>query len=72
MMPVMKYLAVIRKTEYGYDVHIPALPGCHSQGNTENEALENIKDAILTYLEMDKTELKDAKVREMEVVLSNL
>lgn len=51
-------------------MHIPALPGCHSQGNTEEEALENIKDAILTYLEMEKDELKGAEVREVEVAFA--
>ncbi len=66
----MKYLAVIRKSDYGYDVRVPALPGCRSQGDTEEEALENIKDAILTYLEMEKDELKDATVREVEVVFA--
>lgn len=63
----MKYLTIVRKTKYGYDVHVPALPGCHSQGNTEREALENIKDAIKTYLAMDAIVMKDAKVREVEV-----
>ncbi len=66
----MKYLVVIHKSKYGYDVHAPALPGCHSQGATEKEALENIKDAILTYLEMEKDELKGAKVREVEIALA--
>ena len=30
----------------GFNVSCPALPGCHSQGDTEEEAIENIKDAI--------------------------
>lgn len=63
----MKYIVITHKSKYGYDVHVPALPGCHSQGATEREALENIKDAILTYLEMEKEELKGAKARELEV-----
>ena len=50
-------------------MHVPALPGCHSQGGTQKEALENIKDAIYTYLEMEKDELKGAQVRELEVAL---
>ena len=66
----MKYLVIINKSEYGYDVHVPALPGCHSQGDTEKEALENIKDAILTYLEMEKEDLKGAEMREVEVVFA--
>ncbi len=48
----MKYTVVVNKTEYGFDVHCPALPGCHSQGDTLEEAIENIKDAIKTYLNM--------------------
>ena len=66
----MKYLVIIRKTKYGYDTHVPALPGCHSQGDTQKEALKNIQDAILTYLEMKKEELKGACVREVEVVFN--
>ena len=66
----MEYLTIIRKTEYGYDIHVPALPGCHSQGVTEKEALENIQDAILTYLEMEKKELKGAKLKEVRVALT--
>ena len=48
-------------------MHVPALPGCHSQGETEADALENIKDAIFTYLEMTQEDLKDAELREVEV-----
>jgi predicted RNase H-like HicB family nuclease len=48
----MKYPVVVHKSEYGYDVHCPLLPGCHSQGDTVEEALENIVDAIKTYLAM--------------------
>jgi len=48
----MKYLTILRKTQYGYDVHVPSLPGCHSQGDTEQEALDNISDAIKTYLQI--------------------
>ena len=66
----MKYLVVVNKSKYGYDVHVPALPGCHSQGETEKEALANTEDAILTYLEMEKAELKNAKVREVEVTVN--
>jgi len=65
----MKYFVVIHKSKYGYDVGVPALPGCHSQGITEREALKNIQDAILTYLEMSAKELKNSKVREIEIAL---
>ena len=46
----MKYKIVFNKTDEGYSVHCPALPGCWSQGKTELEATENIKDAIQEYL----------------------
>lgn len=54
----MKYPVVAHKSEYGYDIHCPLLPGCHSQGETLQEALENIKDAIFTYLSMISEEEK--------------
>lgn len=66
----MKYFVILHKSQYGYDVHVPALPGCHSQGDTEKEALANIQDAIFTYLELEKAELKNATVREVEVVFA--
>ena len=46
----MFYKVVLQKSEEGYSVSCPALPGCWSQGETEDEALENIKDAIEDYL----------------------
>ena len=63
----MKYSVVINKSKYGYDAHCPALPGCHNQGDTLEEAIENIKDAIITYLQMIDEETKDATVYEVEV-----
>lgn len=63
----MRYTVVINKSEYGYDVHCPVIPGCHSQGDTLEEAIENIKDAIKTYLHMIAEETKDATVYEVEV-----
>lgn len=47
----MKYKVRLEKNEEGYTVWCPGLPGCWSQGVTEEEALENIKDAIRVYLE---------------------
>jgi len=46
----MKYRVKLEETGEGYAVWCPGLPGCWSQGVTEEEALENIKDAIETYL----------------------
>jgi predicted RNase H-like HicB family nuclease len=47
----MKYKVNIKKTDEGYSIWVPGLPGCWSQGETESEALENIKDAIQLYLD---------------------
>ena len=40
--------------EGGYHVWVPALPGCHSEGDTREEALANIREAILLYLDLDE------------------
>jgi len=37
--------------EEGYSITVPSLPGCISEGDTKKEALKNIKEAILLYLE---------------------
>jgi len=49
----MKYRIILEPAveDKGYVVHCPALPGCFSQGDTKKEALENIKEAIVAYLE---------------------
>ncbi|MBA3787037.1 MAG: type II toxin-antitoxin system HicB family antitoxin, partial [Acidobacteria bacterium] len=47
----MFYKVILQKSEEGYSVSCPGLPGCWSQGATEEEALENIRDAISEYLE---------------------
>ncbi len=41
---------LLEQSEEGYAVSAPGLPGCHSQGATEDEALANIADAIREYL----------------------
>ena len=64
----MKYPVVVHKSKYGYDVRCPLLPGCHSQGDTVKEALMNIKDAIVTYLEMISEEEKGS-LYEVEVAV---
>jgi len=46
----MTYKVALRHSEEGYSVSCPGLPGCWSQGVTEQEALENIQDAIREYL----------------------
>jgi predicted RNase H-like HicB family nuclease len=46
----LPYRVVLKKSSEGYAVWVPALPGCASQGVSETEALENIRDAIREYL----------------------
>lgn len=46
----MKYRIVLIKSDEGYSVSCPALPGCRSQGKNESEAIANIGDAIREYL----------------------
>ena len=51
-----------------YSAYCPELPGCTSCGETENEAMENIKEAIELYLEPDEIGLKpSAKVYEVAI-----
>ena len=54
-------------TEEGYSVSCPGLPGCWSQGATEEEALANIRGAIRDYLEMAKELAGELNLREVEV-----
>jgi len=63
----MKYRVSLKKTEEGYSVWVPGLPGCWSQGKTEGEALENIKDAISAYLKTAEELTKDKESRYVEV-----
>ena len=49
----MTYKVALVHTEEGFSVWCPALPGCASEGQTEQEALENIQDAIQAWLEVD-------------------
>lgn len=68
----MIYKVALHRSEEGYDVWVPGLPGCLSQGDTEAEALDNIADAIREYIEvaveMAET-APDTEVREVEVVI---
>ena len=71
----MKLHVVITPDEEdgGYNVSCPAIPGCHSQGETVEEALENIKDAIVACLEVlnERANLQGGggKAKVVEVVV---
>jgi len=47
----MKVNIIIEKDQYGYYAFCPELKGCHTQGDSLEEVLENIKEAIELYLE---------------------
>jgi predicted RNase H-like HicB family nuclease len=65
----MRYRIALHQSEEGYSVSVPGLPGCWSQGATEAEALENIKDAIREYLAVVDDQLRGEQVREVDVVV---
>jgi predicted RNase H-like HicB family nuclease len=65
----MGYTVVLRKSEEGFSVSCPGLPGCWSQGDTEEEAMENIRDAIREYLLAVDELVKDEDVRIVEVTV---
>lgn len=63
----VKYKVTLHRSDEGVSVSVPALPGCWSEGDTEEEALENIRDAIREYLAALEDRLQGAEVRELEV-----
>ena len=63
----MKYRVVLERNEEGYAIWCPGLPGCWSQGDTEQDALENIKDAIETYLATVDDLAREKESRLVEV-----
>ena len=65
---VLEYNAIFQKEkEGGFSVWIPALPGCASQGETFEEAMNNIKEAITLYVE-DQKEVKEDNTRNQFMV----
>ncbi|MFQ5825220.1 MAG: type II toxin-antitoxin system HicB family antitoxin [bacterium] len=71
----MKFLVVLESAEEGgFNVSVPALDGCFTEGDTEEEALENAKEAIICYLEgLEKVNQIKSKpgvlAKEVEVTL---
>ena len=56
------------ENEGGFSVWVPDLPGCASQGETLEEALENIKEAMALYLEDVKVDVADHDYKQQFVV----
>jgi len=63
----MKYKVLLKKSDEGIAVSCPGLPGCWSEGRTEEEALKNIEAAIREYLLVREELMKEGEVREVEV-----
>lgn len=63
--PLMMFHVVLKKDEEGWIVaECPALPGCFSQGKTEQEALTNIKEAITAWLWAEDQKAAEALPRD--------
>lgn len=63
----VKYTVVIQESDEGFAVSVPRLPGCHSQGQTEAEALANITDAIREYLDVVEELARSAGTKHLTV-----
>jgi len=61
-----KVSIVIEKDEYGYYAYCPELEGCQSQGDSLEEIIPNIKEAIELYLEtLSEEEIKESLSKEI-------
>lgn len=69
-MMSIDYPVILKQSEEGYAVSCPALPGCWSQGATEQEALVNIRIAIEEYLAARRSLLQDEDVRTVTVSIA--
>ena len=65
----MRYKIALKRTNEGYAVWVPGLPGCWSQGADDAEAVANIKAAISDYLAVASEVPEDAELREIDVAV---
>ena len=70
----MKLKVLVRpETDGGYSVSVPALPGCHSQGETLDEALANVREAADLWLEVTaERATREAQVTEPDTELQEI
>ena len=72
----MQYTAIFEaQPEGGYHASCPALPGCHSEGDTLEESIANIRQAIAVYLESlqahgEPLPIEDILIKPLDVVLT--
>jgi predicted RNase H-like HicB family nuclease len=64
-----RYVVSLKKTDEGYSVWVPGLPGCWSQGSSEEEALDNIRDAIREYVSVARELASEGEVREVALTV---
>lgn len=64
------YRVVLRQSEEGFSVSCPGLPGCWSEGATEDEALANIRIAIREYVEAAEELARGEETRIVEVAVA--
>lgn len=66
----MKLTVILEPQEGGgYTVYVPSLPGCISQGETKDEALKNIKEAVELYLEPETNELVEFTGEKVQIAV---
>jgi len=66
----MKLKIVLQPSDDGgFTVYVPSLPGCVSEGETEQEALKNIRETIELYLESVDDDLAGVENEVREIVL---
>ncbi len=63
----MKYKVALTRSDEGISASVPGLPGCWTQGATEDEVLENARLAIQEYLAVRDELLSSAEIREVDV-----
>lgn len=70
----MKFKVILEEAEEGgYVIYVPSLPGCVSQGESKQEAIENITEGIELYLDIDDEEIEaETKDKKAEVVEVNI
>ena len=63
---------LIQEPDGGYIAHVPALPGCHTQGDSFDEIIENVKDAIQLYMDVlsEESTISPANSRSQIVEVS--
>lgn len=73
VIKILKYTAVFEPAEEGgYVVTVPALPGCITEGDTFEEAVEMVKDAIEGYLSVLKDEGEEIPRETEDIVVTKV